>query len=235
MYLLLITKEAKVLEKTPTTSLARGSFYGNRSFLPENITLKYNFKIADLKGHRGWATEDQRDSEFFFATKVTPGATIASESDGKVYQMSKKIPLSPTGLLHFLTLDDFNTPETSFSLLDMKTYMFDFVELKHSDGSEVKLKKGKYDHPIVYHSIFKNAEEEEEGVNSVDDDERTGRNRKTTMDSNSNGQQSAVLYASVMPFLIKLTFFPFQGGYSADFEGLLLNGRIIVAWSACCS
>ena len=27
----------------------------------------------------------------------------------------------------------------------------------------------------------------------------------------------------------------FQGGYSADFEGLLLNGIKIVAWSACCS
>ena len=27
----------------------------------------------------------------------------------------------------------------------------------------------------------------------------------------------------------------FQGGYSADFEGLLLNGMRIVAWSACCS
>ena len=29
--------------------------------------------------------------------------------------------------------------------------------------------------------------------------------------------------------------FSSQGGYSADFEGLLLNGIKIVAWSACCS
>ena len=26
-----------------------------------------------------------------------------------------------------------------------------------------------------------------------------------------------------------------QGGYSADFDGLLLNGERIIAWSSCCN
>ena len=33
----------------------------------------------------------------------------------------------------------------------------------------------------------------------------------------------------------QICLFSFQGGYSADFEGLLLDGMRIVAWSACCS
>jgi len=44
-----------------------------------------------------------------------------------------------------------------------------------------------------------------------------------------------LLPATVVPGLEALTTVTAGGGYSADFDGLLLNGERIIAWSSCCS
>ncbi len=140
-YHLALCNEPKILSKAPVSSFLRGRYCGG-SLVPRFINLTYR----DIP-----RSEVQTNGNFPGPNKLNSNAgadlydfsrTFQADADATVDNVIyKKLPFSPKGLIELLSTINLNTEEKEFNVLNMNTYLINWIspERTHGDDDGKKL------------------------------------------------------------------------------------------------